>query len=193
MHFYPHLHKVDFTVTPFISGATHSEQRRERLLELERVLPNDCIVSRHQNWRRNVYLLCQVCTTKQYVTSRLKSLKNLNLYYPVNWTRHTTEKILVDKPRTSHNLNVSFCLDRFYIKIKNYSDTLNRTGYNLESYYSAIISVSLEALNVLDLPPPEILEVTYLLPAKTVLITLLDIELIWNDDEASLINTYSIL
>ncbi|XP_063894852.1 sodium channel protein Nach [Helicoverpa armigera] len=38
------------------------------------------------------------------------------------------------------------------------NETLNRTGYNLEAYYSAIMSVSLEALNVLDLPPPEILE-----------------------------------
>ncbi|KAJ8718459.1 hypothetical protein PYW08_002696 [Mythimna loreyi] len=38
------------------------------------------------------------------------------------------------------------------------NDTYNRTGYNLESYYSAIISVSLEALNVLDLPPTEILK-----------------------------------
>uniref|UniRef100_A0A2A4K5Z4 Uncharacterized protein n=1 Tax=Heliothis virescens TaxID=7102 RepID=A0A2A4K5Z4_HELVI len=40
------------------------------------------------------------------------------------------------------------------------NETLNRTGYNLETYYSAIMSVSLEALNVLDLPPPEILEVS---------------------------------
>ncbi|XP_050563582.1 sodium channel protein Nach-like [Spodoptera frugiperda] len=39
------------------------------------------------------------------------------------------------------------------------NETFNNTGYNLESFYSAIISVSLEALNVLDLlPPPEILK-----------------------------------
>ncbi|CAH0687816.1 unnamed protein product [Spodoptera exigua] len=39
------------------------------------------------------------------------------------------------------------------------NETFNNTGYNLESFYLAIISVSLEALNVLDLvPPPEILK-----------------------------------
>ncbi|XP_026741058.1 uncharacterized protein LOC113503361 isoform X2 [Trichoplusia ni] len=37
-------------------------------------------------------------------------------------------------------------------------ETLNLTGYNLESYYTSIISASLEDLNVVDLPKPEILE-----------------------------------
>ncbi|XP_075979402.1 LOW QUALITY PROTEIN: pickpocket protein 19-like [Anticarsia gemmatalis] len=36
--------------------------------------------------------------------------------------------------------------------------TFNATGENLESYYTAISSVSLGSLNVLDLPPPEILK-----------------------------------